>query len=493
MVGHSKPMNPKLLLAVVFCWPFAAAAQSAAGPVAPSGVTPAAGKSAGVLNEWLREQSGAWAAWDVGGQVRVRFESRQDLAVPGLRPEAVDFRKEGGADNSYLLLREKVHVGYAPADWVSGFVEARDSWSHSDARSPDPESDRLDLHQAFLSVGNAARFPLTLKAGRQELAYGDERLAGAFDWNNIGRVFDAAKVRYHAEGSWVDAFVGRVVIPDDNNFNVANDYDVFSGLYGSTTRLVPWQESQLYFLARNVGHESPNAIGENLPPFMRGASARDIYTVGARVKSLPGKLQGWDYAAELAGQFGDFYSAAAGDRLDHLAMAAHVSGGYTWARTAGSPRLGLEYNYSSGDEDATDNDHGTFDNLFPTNHKFYGYMDMFSWQNMHNVRVSASVKPLAKLTLTADAHGFWLADTSDFFYQANGAPRTAGGYGIRPEANNYVGTELDFVATYAVTPYAAAQAGYGHFFVGDYVRSSLNPVGGATDGNWVYVQIAINF
>jgi len=38
-------------------------------------------------------------------------------------------------------------------------------------------------------------YQASLKIGRQELIYGDERLIGAFGWNNIGRVFDAAKLR----------------------------------------------------------------------------------------------------------------------------------------------------------------------------------------------------------------------------------------------------------------------------------------------------------
>lgn len=457
--------------------------------------TPASGqvKSAGLVNDWLREQSPALSPWDLGGQVRLRGEHKENMAVPGLRPEAADFRKDGGADNTYLLLREKVHLGYKPVDWASAFVEARDSSSHWDRRSPDPEADQLDLHQGYFVLGNPAKFPLTLKAGRQELSYGDERLIGAFDWNNLGRVFDAAKLRYEQPATWVDAFIGRVIIPDNYDFNVPNDYDFFSGLYGSTTKLLSWQETQLYLLARNTERPSPNAIGDDVPAFMRGASARDVYTVGARVRSLPGKLKGWDYSAEVAGQFGNFYSAGMNERIEHRAFATHLAGGYTWTQAPGTPRLGAEYNYSSGDEDPTDDVHETFDNLFPTNHKFYGFMDFFAWQNLHNARLSASLKPLAKLTVTADLHAFWVANTSDFFYQANGAPRSSGGYGLEPGSGDYVGTEVDLIATYTLTSYAAAQAGFGHFFVGDYVRDSLSDVGGAEDANWAYVQVVLNF
>jgi len=120
-------------------------------------------------------------------------------------------------------------------------------------------------------------------------------------------------------------------------------------------------------------------------------------------------------------------------------------------------------------------------------------MDFFSWQNLHDLRLASSIKPAKNLTVTADFHAMWLADTHDFFYQVNGAPRNTGGYGILPGAGNFVGTELDIVAVYNLTAYASAQAGYGHYFVGDYVKDSLNPVGGAADANWVYVQMLVNF
>jgi hypothetical protein len=44
-----------------------------------------------------------------------------------------------------------------------------------------------------------------------------------------------------------------------------------------------------------------------------------------------------------------------------------------------------------------------------------------------------------------------------------------------------------------VTPYAALQGGYGHFFAGDYVKDTFRPVGGATDADWAYLQVVFTF
>ena len=437
----------------------------------------------------MREQSPAFTDWDIGGQGRVRFESKSGFAVPGTGANSVDFSRTTPDDN-YWLFREKVHVGWKPITWVSLYGEARDSHSFEDDRRPEPEEDSLDLHQAWITVGDPKQFPLSAKVGRQELTYGDERLVGAFDWNNIGRVFDAAKLRYENSQLSVDAFTGRVVLANDGEFNVANDYDWLSGLYASSRTIVPKHETQLYFLARNTSPESPTATTGS--PQRGGPTARDIYTAGLRFQSLPGQFGGWDYDAELAGQLGDFFSAAADRRIDHRAFAAHAAGGYTWRDTAFTPRAGLEYNFASGDSDPADSTHETFENLFPTNHKFYGFMDFFSWQNVHNVRLTSSAKPVKGLTVTADYHLFWLADTSDYFYSVSGLPRTTGAYGIRPDNNSFAGSELDLVATYKLSTFGLLQGGYGHFFRGDYVRQSLAATG-SKDADWVFVQAVLNF
>ena len=48
--------------------------------------------------------------------------------------------------------------------------------------------------------------------------------------------------------------------------------------------------------------------------------------------------------------------------------------------------------------------------------------------------------------------------------------------------------------TYLLTRYAQLEAGYGHFFVGDYIKQSLsNAAFGSKDANYLYLQTTINF
>ena len=451
-----------------------------------------------LVNGWLRSESSFFDTWDFGGQFRMRYEHAEHLG-------AVTFGAIGShIDDDRVLLRTFAHVGYNPVPWFSVYAEGRDSRGVGDEPIPNPDEDMLDLHQAYVRLGNAQDFPLTARIGRQELIYGDERLIGASDWTNLRRTFDAARLRYEANGARVDGFISRPVVVWDDHLNQSNDEDWFSGVYASSTKLIPWQTSEAFFLARNTGTGSPGFYGP--PPDPQGASPRDIYTVGVHFKSLPGKLSGWDYNLEAAGQFGRFKetaagapAAVAGKNLDQRAYAAVANAGYTWSRVAAKPRLGLEYLYSSGDDNPGDGTHGTFDNLFPTNHRQFGVMDIFSWQNIQILRFMASIQPVEALTVAADYRLVWLADTHDSFYTTKGGRRgglgaTGGtGYGINPGFDSYVGSEIDLVATYSIKRFASLQAGLGQFFVGDYVNSSLAAAGGAQDATFVYGQVTLNF
>jgi len=130
----------------------------------------------GLLNDALRAQVPAWQQVDLGGQLRIRDQAR-DGAGPFANN---DFVRNPGTKNkansdTCLLLRETGHIGYTPTSWLTFFVEGRNSTASGDNRSPNPDVNRLDLHQGYAQLGDLKAAPLQLKVGRQELAYGDQR------------------------------------------------------------------------------------------------------------------------------------------------------------------------------------------------------------------------------------------------------------------------------------------------------------------------------
>jgi hypothetical protein len=177
-----------------------------------------------------------------------------------------------------------------------------------------------------------------------------------------------------------------------------------------------------------------------------------------------------------------------------------AQGGYTFANSWALPRLGVEYSHATGDSNSLDSKHETFDILFPTYHKYYGYMNFLSLQNIHDLRGILQCKPHPRVSLALEGHGFWLANTHDNWYTVSGTPRggidaTPGtGYGINPSYCSFVGTELDVIAGWAVMRYAQLEAGYGHFFAGDYIGQSLSsPAFGSRDADWFYLQLSMKF
>jgi hypothetical protein len=398
----------------------------------------------------------------VTAEERLRVEYRRNNTF---------FDSSISADEDWFLLqRARLGLGAKPVDWFKIYGELQDAREVDSRRDPNVEEGYLDLRQAWLSLANHKEFPLGMKFGRQELSYGDERLIGAFAWNNVGRVFDAAKVRYERETVWVDFFAANVVInsrPAGNGGTFDDEADWADDFFGAYGRFAVFEKHALeaYALYRDKDDAEFNG------------PTREHVTIGGRFETNA-KMAPWDYFVEAAGQFGTFADA------DHSAFAGVIGTGYTLAGCPAVPRIGFEYNYATGDNDPTDDDSHTFDNLYPTNHKFYGYMDLFAWKNIHNPRLTVSCKPHDQVKVQLDGHMFWLANNADAWYRANGAAIRADPAG---DASSYVGSEVDLTVTYTPHKRVNIQAGYSHFFAGDFVEET----GTHSDADFFYTQVTL--
>lgn len=423
-------------------------------------------------------------------QERLRWE---------LKENNFDFNDGVGAltDDNWLLQRARIGLKVKPTSWLTFYAQAQDSREILSDRSDFPGvlgaegDDSFDLRQAYIEIADYSKSPWGFKLGRQVLSYGDERIIGGFEWNNFARTFDAAKLTYKSGPLTVDAFASSVVLPRRSGMNMSDLYNgnetgrdqIFSGIYASTTGFGP-QTTDLYVL--HLQEEQPT-------------TSTSFFTIGTRFKSKPGafaaapvsdgksvapaaKPVGFDYDFEGAFQTGEVKG------VDLTAFALHAGVGYTFD-TGWMPRIGVAYNYGSGDGNPLDGEVETFQNLFPTNHKFYGQMDVFSWQNMKNLEVSFKCSPTKKLTAKAEFHAFWLADTNDSWYRANGIATVRPLTPAARAASDFAGFEADATLTYAVSKNVSIEGGYSHFFAGDY----LSDTGASDDADFVYLQTTITF
>jgi hypothetical protein len=421
-------------------------------------------------------------------QERVRWE---------VRDNNFDFNRGANAvtDDGWLLQRFRIGMMLKPVPWLKIYAQAQDSREFFSGRTLVPGTgasegdDSFDLRQAYIEIGDFSKSPWDLKVGRQILSYGDERLVGAFDWNNFGRTFDAVKLTYKTKGFSIDAFTSTPVVITQDNYNQSDLFGgtetnrdlVFSGVYGTFDSL-PFGTLDLYSLF--INEPRGNTSNQQGIVSTTGANARhsDFVTLGTRVKGDPKKLDGLEFQGEFAYQVGDVRG------LNLNAFAANVGVGYNFELPM-KPRIYAEYNYASGDGNSADNDVGTFQNLFPTNHKFYGIMDVFAWQNLHNAMLSFKVSPAKNVTAQVDYNAFWLADTNDSWYRANGITTVRPLNATSRAASDYCGSEVDFIVTWNPCKSVQIQGGYSHFFAGDYLKGT----GFASDADFGYVQATITF
>jgi hypothetical protein len=516
-------MNKTLRLSVLAAWGAAtlAPAIGIAGGTAPE---PKTVESSAKAEEKLKAPFFTWKPGDPlsFADGKITFDIQERLRME-LRNNNFDFNDSvnGPQDDTFLLQRFRLGALFKPVEWLKFYASGQDSREWFSEDRPDTPfvfgsegDDSFDLREAWVEAGNLAEFPVSAKIGRQVLIYGDERLVGGFDWNNFGRTFDAAKFTFQVTQKFsVDVFGGSVVNIEGNEpldgddgweFNESDwNRDVFYGVYATDKGgWVGFQQTELFFLGRNKSQNEPfYSAGALLPG---GGYAYDLeqdtYTFGAHVKSTStGRLKGFDYEADIAYQFGNGSLPATGlggraqqSALDLGAFAAHAAVGYNFELAPWTPRVGLDYAVATGDENPDDNKSQSFMNLFPTNHKFYGEMDAFAWKNIHNPSVNVTVKPNSKITLKAAYHLFWLYTNEDAWYRANAVSVVRPVTPAAREADNFVGSEVDLVGTYAYSKWLTLQAGYSHFFSSDYVRQT-SPTGADDDADFFYLQSTLKF
>ncbi|MDP6017363.1 MAG: alginate export family protein [Candidatus Latescibacteria bacterium] len=297
-----------------------------------------------------------------GGQVRSRWELRDT---------------DGVASDGHTATRTRAGLSATLEGGVSAFMQWQDVriWGEEGNTLGDFSADRIDLHQGWVQFKDFADKGVDLRIGRQEIAFGGQRLVGAVGWTHQGRSFDAVRGTWRPGGSTVDVVASRL---GDTSSPPAAANGTFAGVYAS---VAPLSGAELFLLYNSLD------------------PATEQFTAGARKK---GQAAGFDYRVEGAYQ--------TGDRAD-LDVAAFFAGARV-GRSISGVDLTLWYDYLSGDDETK-----VFDTLFATNHKFYGYADFFlnipvhtAGGGLQDVALKAKKTLRPGLTAALDVHSFSLAD-----------------------------------------------------------------------------------
>ena len=373
----------------------------------------------------------------VGGELRERIDDYSEplFGLVRNRSHLTDIQQR-------LLVNGDLHVG--PQTRI--FVQLGNYLLAGKGNLAGPaDQARLDLQQAFLDLSAAiASGHVTLRVGRQEMAFGSQRLVSLREPLNIRRSFDGARAIYTLDDLEASAFLTRPVKNYSGPFEDKSDPgQAFWGVY-VTTPVAPIAglHADLYYLGLEHDHAA----------FVSGVANEKRQTLGARLWGYAGQI---DYNTELTGQTGSF-----GHRTI-AAWAVSSDTGYTLSNLPWTPRLGLIANIASGDHRTSGGDFGTFNPLFPA----YGYFteaELVLEANIIDVHPSITVRPTRGLSLSFGTDALWRESLRDGFYQAPIVPLVRD----PPGAGRYIGDETQLFLNWQATRHIDITMAYVHFAVG---------------------------
>jgi hypothetical protein len=384
----------------------------------------------------------------------------------------------GSSNDGFLLGRFRAGFNWRPTDKIhlSLWGQHSESW---DCALPDsafynstlrathhPNRDHWELYNTFIEFTNMFDTGLSLKAGRQTIAYGDYRIFGPGEWGNTGVwIWDAVKLSQKFERGFIDVFYGRTMLHEVRQFslNHRHGYDSL-GLYSHFDLLrgpVNLFIEPTLFTKRDMHR---NYTGEN-----KKKGNLDSWYGGGRINA---QTNGFEIECMFLQEQGSF----ARDDLD--AYGYHTMLAYTF-KAPWKPRLAIEYSYASGDSNPNDGEHETFQGAFGARDKMYGRMNLFHWRNLKDLEVNLQLKPAAWLHIKAELHKFQLAERRDAWYLNPKAYRDPTG-----QSGDDVGKEFDILCTCKLPRGHTVMGGFGHFWPDEFAKKLAS----SKQANWVFVQ-----
>ncbi|MBA2250663.1 MAG: alginate export family protein [Chitinophagaceae bacterium] len=318
----------------------------------------------------------------------------------------------------------------------------------------------LAVNELWLELNLKKGF--SLKMGRQELIYDDQRLLGNADWSNATRSHDALLLKYINKEKKLNWHIGGA-------FNQSGE-----PLFGTDYQLKNYKFLAFSWFKKEFGNNSLSATA-----IVNGLNA----TVPLSKKTFTSFTFGplYNYKNnKFKALLGAYYQK--GNTENNLLLNAYMINAY--AELRGKIFAGLGLDYLSGDDDNTPSNHSnSFSTLYATNHKFYGSMDYF-------VNIPADTKQRGlidpylrlglisnkKVTTTVDVHYFLLAHENSL--SVNKLKRN-------------LGTEIDALIDYKPSPVINFLAGTSILFA----TKNMELIKGGNKNNyngWAFIMLKVS-
>lgn len=403
-------------------------------------------------------ESGSWYS-SFGGEARERYEY---FNRPGWGRDP--------QDNGYLLQRYFLHGDLHLGEHVRLFSQLQSSLE--DGRKNGPRStdkDELDLHQAFLDLeldlpGNST---FTLRSGRQELAYGTQRIISVREGPNVRQSFDGFRAMLHLGEVQIDGFATRPVQTKRHDFD--DGPDNAKALWGTYAvlpfPLLPKSSIDLYYMG----------LYRRTASFDQGAARETRHSLGTRLWRTEPPL---DYNFEALYQWGSFGNG------DIRAWTVASDTGYTQTSLPLRPRFGVRADIASGDDNRANQDLQTFNPLFPKG-AYFSEAALIGPANFIDLNPCLDLHLIDRLTLTLDWDFFWRESIHDGLYNNAVALVRSG----KSSKASYTGSMPQAQLLWDIDRHLSLVAIYGHFFAGRFLAES----GSGKDIDYVTTWLTYKF
>lgn len=402
------------------------------------------------------------AQLSVTGQIRERSEVRD-----GQGTLLKNDQKKPGLFNTQ---RTRLNVGYSGYRFKF-FTALQDvrvfgQDASTNNRTTVDANDGIMFHEAYVDVSlkdtiNKA-VNMSVKVGRQEISYDDQKILGGLDWLQQGRRHDAIIFKYSNKGWIFDAGVAFNQNKEQNVGTVYNGSNT-AGSLPATTITYPagtngigtmYKSFQFAYLSRkfyfgdisllyfkddfnrytSAGTPAVKTYGESV--WSRNTSGVYFNVMPTRKLNLTGSA---------------YYQG--GHDKDGKSISAKMASITATYQAGRKLFIGPGVDFLSGNDGTkTATQNNRFDPLYGTPHKFWGAMDYFyvaspfGSQGLLDYFFKIKYNAKDKLTLLLDVHGFEAGNKL-----SNGAGGTL---------DSYLGTEIDFTAKYNLTKIINLEAGY---------------------------------
>lgn len=367
-------------------------------------------------------------------------------------------------------------------------------------RATTAENNGVQLHEAWgeiMLVDTTSTIQnLSLKIGRQEISYDDQKVIGALDWLQQARYHDAVVLKFANKGWTADfgaAFNQNKELLAGTIYNgvppatagypagtngLGTNYKSLEYLY--VAKKFFFGDISFLFLSDNFNKYTNVTAGT--PPVVTKVNEQGIWT-----RNTTGFYYNVNASRKIKFE-GSVYHQFGHDK-NGRGLSSNLASITSTVQVGRKLFIGPGVDYLSGNDGTkavtADSDNNQFDPLYGTPHKFWGYMDYFytssgfGSQGLLNYFLKAKYNLKDNLTLFADIHCFESANTL-----SNGA----GG-----KQNSYLGTELDLKLSYNMTKMINIEAGYSFMQATNSMASAQvkNVANANLTPQWAYVMVNI--